>query len=274
MGRTVEIPTHPQRIIAHYFASEAVSLGLPLVGTNFINAAEVLTEAQLQGVEDIGGVGGALNLEKVVSLSPELIIVPNFMETKDIDNLSKIAPTVAIDYGADVFTRLRAIGDIAGKADRAEEWIASYHEKAAEKREQLKSVVRPRETAAAFILYQDKQLYLYSPAWIGQTMHNALGLAIPPKVQQLFDSKPDSLWEPISLEVLPEYAADYIFLLVSNDSEDARKMAEEIIKGPIWKNLPAVKNGKAFVVDSKWGFTDPMTLDWLLDEMTNTILNK
>ncbi|MBO7742983.1 ABC transporter substrate-binding protein [Paenibacillus sp. MWE-103] len=274
MGREVAVPEHPSRIIAHYFASEAAALGLPLVGTNFINAAEVLTPEQLRGVEDIGGEGGAVNLEKALALKPDIILVPNFLEAADLDALSKIAPVFAIDYGSDVFAKLRAIGGITGASERSEAWIAAYEAKAKAKRDELKSVIQPGETAAAYIMYQDKQLYLYGPKWLGQTMNRALGFAIPPKVTALFDRKPDSLWETISLEVLPEYAADNMFLLVPGDNADAKKAAEELVDGPIWKSLPAVKNGKAHVVDGKWGFTDPMTLDWLLDEMTNVLEEK
>ena len=134
--------------------------------------------------------------------------------------------------------------------------------------------MKPGETASAFILYQDKQLYLYSPNYFGQTMHKALGLGVPDNVQKLFSDKPDSLWESVSMELLPDYAADYVFLLVPGDNEDAKKAADDMLASSLRMNLPAVKNGKAFVVDSKWGFTDPMTMNWLLDEMTTTIEGK
>lgn len=46
---------------------------------------------QLQGVEDIGGDSLAPNLEKLLSLTSDLIIVPDFPEAKDIGKLSTIA---------------------------------------------------------------------------------------------------------------------------------------------------------------------------------------
>ena len=274
LGRTVEIPAQPERIIAHYFGSETVALGLPVVGTNYINAAAVLTGEQLKGIVDVGGDGVNLNLEKVLELKPDIILVPDFAETEAIDQLTKIAPTVAVPYGGDIFKHLETIGDIAGNKDAAAQWTASYTAKADEKRKELESVVKPGETASAFILYQDKQLYLYSPNYFGQTMHKALALGVPDNVQKLFSDKPDSLWESGSMELLPDYAADYVFLLVPGDNEDAKKAADDMLASSLWKNLPAVKNGKAFVVDSKWGFTDPMTMNWLLDEMTTTIEGK
>ncbi len=266
-GREVELPAHPERIVAHYYASEFVALGLPIVGTNYINASGILTPAQLQGIENIGGEGVVPNLEKVVALDPDLIVVPNFLQPADLEALSKIAPTVALDYSSDVFARLRTIGEIAGSSARAEDWIAAYKAKAEEKRKEAASLIQPGETSSAFILYQDKQLYVYGPQRLGPIMYDALGFAMPPKVKELFDRNKDALWETISLETLPDYAGDRIFLVIPDDSDDTKKMVEEVLNGPIWKGLPAVKNGKAYVVESRWAFNDPLTLNWLLDEM-------
>ncbi len=270
-GREVEVPDHPQRIIAHYYAAEVVALEGPLVGTNFINAELVVPEKQLQGVEDIGQ-EVAPNLEKVLSLHPDLIIVPNFLESNDVEELSKIAPTVVVDYSSGTFDHLRALGEIIGKSEQAEAWIKAYTAKAAEKRSQLQSVIAPGETASAFVLYQDKQLYLYGPKRLGPTMYDALGFTIPPKVEALFKDDPGALWKAISLETFPEYAGDRIFLVSESGDEAAKKELEEVKNGTIWKNIPAVKNGKAYIVGDRWAFNDPLTLDWLLDEMTDVLL--
>lgn len=106
LGRTVEIPAAPEKIIAHFYAAELKALNVPMIGTNFMNAKLALTDEQLKGIEDIGGDGLSPNLEKTLSLKPDLILVPDFLEQDDVEALSKIAPTVAISYSADVFTRL------------------------------------------------------------------------------------------------------------------------------------------------------------------------
>ncbi|WP_318615810.1 ABC transporter substrate-binding protein [Sporosarcina sp. YIM B06819] len=271
MGREVQVPNNPERIIAHYYASEMIAIDQPIIGTNFINASEVLTEEQLKGIEDIGGDGAAPNLEKTLALSPDLIIVPNFLESSDLEALSKIAPTVTMDYSSDVFSRLKTLGELIGKPENAEKWIANYTAKAEAKRNEVKPVIPPGETASAFIIYEGKQLYVYGPQRLGPIMYDALGFTMPPKVEEMFADKKDSLWEMISLEVLPEFSGDRIFLVASDDSEESKQMIEEVINGPIWKGIPAVKNGKAYVVESKWAFNDPLTLDWLLDEMPKTI---
>ncbi|WP_171056309.1 ABC transporter substrate-binding protein [Paenibacillus sinopodophylli] len=271
LGRSVELPADPERIVAHYYASEMTALGIPMIGTNYQNAQLVLSEEQLKGIEDIGGEGTVPNMEKVLSVSPDLIIVPDFLEIKDIDSLTKIAPTVAISYSGDVFSRLRTLAEIMGKPELAEGWITQYNAKAEAKKAELGPFMKEGETASAFIVYLDKQLYLYGPQRLGPTMYDALGFVQPPKVAELFNSKKDSLWETISLEALPDYAGDRIFLMAQDNSEEAKQIVEEIINGPIWSKIPAVQNGHAYIVDKRWGLNDPLTLDFLLDEMTSLL---
>lgn len=267
LGRSVEIPSAPKRIIAHYYAAEMKALDTTVVGTNFINAKLTLTDEQLQGVEDIGGDGLGPNLEKTLSLNPDLIIVPDFLQSTDIEALSKIAPTVAVAYGDDVFTRLGVLADLIGQPEKAENWIAGYEAKAEEKRRLVQPSIREGETAAAFILHSDKKFYVYNKQRLGPTLYDAFGFAVPPKVAELFKDKPNELWASISLETLPDYAGDRVVLVIQSNTEEAKKATEELIQGPVWKNLPAVKNGKAYVVESRWAMNDPLTLDWLLDEM-------
>jgi len=273
LGRKVELPANPQRIIAHYYAAEMVALGIPITGTNYVNAEEVLTKDQLQGVEDIGGDTLAPNLEKLLTLAPDLIIVPDFLETNNLEALSKIAPTVVISYGSDVFSRLRTLGEIVGKPDNAEAWIKSYTVRTAEKRSLVKPFIKEGETASAFVLYLEKKLYIYGPQRLGPTMYDALGFKVPAKAAELFQNDKETLWKEISLETLPDYVGDRVFLVTQKD-EAAKKEIEEIINGPIWKTLPAVKNKHAYVVGNRWGLNDPLSLEWVLDEMTKLIVNE
>ena len=267
VDRTVDIPVAPKRIIAHYYAAEMHALGVPIVGTNFINAELALTNEQLQGVEDIGGDGLVPNLEKTLTLQPDLIIVPDFLQAADFDALSKIAPTVVISYGADALTRLGMLAELVGQPEKATDWIARYEAKAAEKRALVQSSIKEGETASAFILYSDDQFYVYNKQRLGPTLYDAFGFAIPPKVTELFADNPNELWATISLEKLPDYAGDRVFLIAQNSTEEGKKAAEGLLQGPIWKSLPAVQNGKAYVVEDRWAMNDPLTLDWLLDEM-------
>lgn len=263
-ARAVALPADPQRIIALYYASEMVALDLPMIGTTVVNAELVLTPDQLQGLEDVGGFEP--NLEKIFSLKPDLILAPDFMEPGTIDQLAQIAPTVVIPYGGDPLARLQLLGDLVGKPEVATAWIAAYEAKAALKREAVAPFIAEGETAVAFIMYGDQNLYVYGRPRLGPTLYDGFGFTQPPAVTELFRANPDELWQTISPELLPQLAADRIFLVQAGD-EAAQAATATLIEGPIWQNLPAVQNGKVYYVDARWALNDPLTLDWLLDEV-------
>lgn len=273
LGRKVEIPSEPKRIVAHFYAPEMVSLNTKMVGTNFANARLVLEEEQLKGVEDIGGQGSAPSLEKVLALAPDLIIVPDFLDAAALEGLSKIAPTVTMPYSGDVFSRITALGDIIGKQDEAAAWIKRYKDKSEQKKKELAPLVEKGQTASAFVVFQDKQLYIYGPQRLGPTMYDALGFKPPEALKRLFAEKEneDKMWLTISLEKLPELAGDHIFLVTQDANEASRKGVEELIQNSVWKSLPAVQNGQAYVVSNRWAFNDSVTLEWLLDEMPKVL---
>ena len=263
-GREVALPAAPQRIIALYYASEMVTLGRPMIGTTVVNAELTLTPEQLQGIEDVGGFEP--NLEKIFSLKPDLILAPDFMEPGTIDQLAQIAPTVVIPYSGDPLVRLQLLGDLVGKPEVARAWLAAYAAKAALKREAVAPFIAPGESAVAFIMYGDQNLYVYGRPRLGPTLYDVFGFTQPPAVAELFSANPDELWQTISPELLPQLAGDRIFLVQAGD-EAAQAATATLIEGPIWQNLPAVQNGKVYYVDARWALNDPLTLDWLLDEV-------
>ncbi|WP_249898810.1 ABC transporter substrate-binding protein [Paenibacillus sp. PK3_47] len=272
VSREVEIPEHPQRIIAHYFAPEMLAIKAPIIGTNYNNAKLSLSDEELADIEDIGGDGINPNTEKMLSLEPDLILLPDFLEAETIEQVAQIAPTVVMSYSEETFARLQKLGDVAGLPGAADEFITEYNAKVEQKREELKPFIKDGETASAFILHSDRKLYVYGPQRLGPTMYEAFGFKQPDKLAELTASAPDALWTEISLEVLPEYAGDHIFLVKPSESEEALKMSEELQNNPVWKNMPAVKNGQAYVVGSRWALNDPLTLDWLLDEMAGVLM--
>ncbi|MDF2837929.1 MAG: hypothetical protein K0Q63_3569 [Paenibacillus sp.] len=274
LGRKVEIPARPGRIIAHYYASEFMALGIPVVGTNYNNAQLVLTEEQLKGIEDVGGDGLVPNIEKVIALEPDLIVVPDFLEAADVEALSKVAPTVVVAYGSDAFEHVRQIADIGGKPELADAWQKSYDEKVEKQRENVKGHIEAGETASAFVLYSDKKLYVYNKQRLGPVMYDAFGFEVPAKVTELFASDPSQLWAEISLEKLPDYVGDRIFLIGPGDDEESKKVLDEVLNGPVWSTLPAVKNNKAYIVGSRWAMNDPLSLEWLLDEMAGVLASE
>ncbi|MMZ59254.1 Fe(3+)-citrate-binding protein YfmC precursor [compost metagenome] len=74
-------------------------------------------------------------------------------------------------------------------------------------------------------------------------MHENLGLGISRLVEKKNSAN-------VSLEILPQIDADYIFVI--NAYGQGTGHMKEMMKNPIWKNIPAVKQGQVYEVDNKY----------------------
>lgn len=266
LGRTVNIPAHPQRVITTQYLPEMLASGLKPVGAvshllnNFVSI-----KAQIGGIEDVGAVN-AINMEKMLTLQPDLIIATE-MDKDRIEDLAKIAPTVAVKWeGSDAFKHFTDVADVLGKTAEADQWIKTFNEKAEKARQELASFVKPDETFGAIVIggYEKGQLRVYGPGNVGYTLFDTLKYKMTDFVQHEWDTQNHELGLKISLEKLPEYAsADRLFVVkFDNDPE----FVNEVENSRLWKNLPAVKNNKVYVVDSGlWFSYDVMSFNKQLD---------
>ncbi|WP_163857532.1 iron-hydroxamate ABC transporter substrate-binding protein [Paenibacillus elgii] len=269
----IEIPANPQRIVAIQFVGDLLALGVKPVGVGSIvlSNSEQLKD-ELAGVADVGDV----SVEKVLELAPDLIVAPSYLPPEVIEKLGKIAPTVTLPWGgfagSDPLEEVRTFGRMLGKEKEAEAWIARYKEKAAQAKQKLAGVIGPGETAASYEIWA-KNLWVWDKNQrAGYNLFATLGLTPPDKVKK-------DVFEPgksrdISQEVLPEYAADHMFVTVYQEDGGAER-AKELMDNSIWKNLPAVKNNRVYLLNLKqFWFSDGLSLEKQLDILTETILSR
>ncbi|MDF2668328.1 MAG: hypothetical protein K0R67_634 [Paenibacillus sp.] len=63
-------------------------------------------------------------------------------------------------------------------------------------------------------------------------------------------------FEEITPDSLPAYAGDRIFMLLPSQAESRRAM-EDMVSSELWKELPAVRNGRVHAVEAAlWNFGD------------------
>lgn len=265
-GKTVTIPARPQRVVAVEYLGDVLAVGTKPVGSvrHLIDSLSVYPD-KVQGVEDIGD-WSANNLEKIVSLSPDLIIAAVYATPEQIEQLSKIAPTVVPPYqGLDVFGRLKGIADIVGRPDEAAAWTARFEAKAKQAKEKLKPFIKEGETAAVFQI-TGKRFMAYGARNVGHVLYNVLGFAPPEPVKAKIAADVNFNIADISPEVLPEYAADRIFIVNTSGDPDGDKKLAELKESAVWKNLPAVKNHKVYTISDKWSHYNSLMLEWQLDD--------
>ncbi|RAV22319.1 ABC transporter substrate-binding protein [Paenibacillus contaminans] len=267
LGREVVIPAKPKRIVTTQYLPDMLALGVKPIGapthllTNFDSVKSLIG-----GIEDLGAVN-ELNVEKTVSLNPDLIIA---MEGNQelIDKLSKIAPTVVVKWsGSDPFQHLKDVAAVLGLSDKADQWIAAYNKKSEEVRAKLAAYVKPGETFGTVVIggYEKGQLRVYGDSNVGFTLFKSLQFPMTDTVKKEWSKGGHDLGMKISLEKLPEYAsADRLFVVKFDNDPDFLKQVEN---SSLWNNLPAVKNNKVYVVnDSLWFSLDVMSFDQQLDD--------
>ncbi|WP_246096506.1 AraC family transcriptional regulator [Paenibacillus sinopodophylli] len=260
----IEVPTHPQRIVAGEYLGSLIALGVTPVGTSNHHIQNPYFGDALKGVEDIGEGNG--NIEKILDMQPDLIIMDDTYAEMN-EQLPKIAPTVVIPFASlkTVHEEITYFGKLLGREQEAEDWLADYDRRIAEAKEKVLQVI-PADSTFSVLELMDKNISAVGANYGkgGQPVYKSFGFKPPAVVGPELN---DPGWASLSSETLPTYAGDYIVL--TSDSHSL----EDLKNDPIWNSLDAVKNDRVFLWESKrsW-YWDPIAIlsqteelaDWLV----------
>ena len=250
-----DIPKNPKRIasLSSTYTGYLLQLGFdPVTVTSYDAKNPVLKEkvknAKVLMPED---------LESIAKQKPDLIVVD--ASDKNIDELKKIAPTIAIDYGKnDYLEILNRFGQIFGKEKEADQWIADWKSKTADIGKQLKEKLGQNVTFTVVGLYE-KEIYLFGNNWGrgGEVIYKSLGFDAPQKVkEEVFPSG----YLQVSQETVSEYIGDYVLVVAEDD-----KTGSALYESDVWKSIPAVQQNHILKVDANaFYFNDPLTLEYEL----------
>ncbi|MGE8081057.1 iron-hydroxamate ABC transporter substrate-binding protein [Peribacillus loiseleuriae] len=258
----IEVPANPKRVVVlSSFTGNVMALDVNLVGVDSWSKMNPRFEKELKDVEEVSDE----SLEKIIELDPDLII--GLSTIKNINKLSDIAPTVTYTYGkVDYLTQHLEIGKLLNKEKEAQAWVDDFKKRAQTAGEDIKAKIGA-DTTVSVIENFDKQLYVFGDNWGRGTeiLYQEMKLKMPEKVKEM--ALKDGYYA-LSLEVLPEYAGDYV--IFSKDSDQDNSFQET----DTYKNIPAVKNHHLFEVNAKeFYFNDPITLDFQLDYFIKSFLD-
>lgn len=260
-GRKSIIPEHPRKVVLlGNNPGDLLALGVKPIGNDWLGEP-YMYKNRLEGVEDVGY---PHNIEKIMSLQPDLILQNGYGDAEDDETyaaMSKIAPTAVFDRGASTYERIRAIADILGVKQAAEDWIVQYESKAKAMWQRIG--LKEGDTAAVYLSLAG-DFYVMGDFSLTRSLYQPGGFSPPPKVQELIDQ--GELFTMISEEVIDEYAGDYVLLLSQPGTED-EQAARKLTESAMWQSIPAFKNGKAYLFDIGWNAGDPITMELLLEEL-------
>ncbi|WP_304340522.1 ABC transporter substrate-binding protein [Metaclostridioides mangenotii] len=264
----VEIPTNPKKVVVDYFMGDAVALGVKPVGTTYIYKGAYF-EDELKGVPSINGDNsyGEYSMEKIAALKPDLIITAF---DNDFDKLSKIAPTVFVDYtNMSTEERLNLIGEALGKEDKVDVVLADLEKEVEKSKATLKEAGISDKTVSLFETSQ-KAVYVYGDKQGrgGDILYNLLGMQGPEIVEKEIIG--GEQWRSISFEVLADYIGDYV--MIGGWEEDPM---DTVGNNPVWKNTEAIKNNHVIEYNSNaFIYQDIYSTKSQLKEVVNSLVEK
>jgi len=223
------------------------------------------------GVEMIKNKQYEFNYEQLLSYSPDLIIVPGQgMEQKTYDELSKVAPTVAIDANSGMHNAMGQLAELFDKKAESDKVLAAFDQKAKEAKQKIQQAIGEK-TVLVLRVEPNRYRYLGPKADddVSRFFYETLGLKSP----EIFKDSTD-WFTPFSLEILPDIKADYIFLekrsMEDFDSSDSLKELED---NSLWRNMDAVKNNHVFplrtndYIQAKGPIGTSMLIDYIVEKL-------
>ena len=222
LGRVVNVPLHPQRIVSLHdldITIPLIELGVPPVashgrtrpdGSHFLRSGALLTGVDFDH-STIKFIGTAdIDIEAIVAAKPVLIITEPSRHTP-IEQLEKIAPTVSIDHldgGAPEI--YRKLAQLTGTQAR----LAILERRYREEIDRLKHTVDTQHITVSVIqANQGKINALHTYHSLGRVLRDA-GFSFP----KLIDSIPPGGRIDVSAERLPEMDADFVFATWRGDT--------------------------------------------------------
>lgn len=184
------------------------------------------------------------DMEALIGLQPdEIFIDAEFSEKLGLEKFEKIAPTHVVNLDEGTWKdQLREISTIVDREQTAEDFIAAYDAKAKEVSALAAQEIGEGTVMAVRISAKGLRVYgMERP--LGPILYEDLNFTPAKGVEAITKN-----WETVSKEVLPDFDADAIFVLVSSVDEGSEEVYEKLKTDPIWLGLKAVQNNRVYLL--------------------------
>lgn len=249
---TVTADEVPQRIVAYEEdAATLMQMGVrpvAIFGSGPMEDNIFLEGLDLTGIESVGEVWGEIDIEKLASLSPDLIVNSfwhqtqsgggwAFVNRKQLETLEQIAPVVMLESGTSSIgttDRYLELAESLGADVEAPE-VSSQRQAYDDAVVRLEAAVEanPEVQVLAVAPVPGDQVYVADPTTFPDLVDmSAYGVDFlqPEKVD-------DGAWEYLSWEEAPKYQPDLLLV----DSRPFATSFADLRKQPTWDQLDAVR---------------------------------
>ncbi|WHY66240.1 iron-siderophore ABC transporter substrate-binding protein [Neobacillus sp. SuZ13] len=234
-------------------------------------------KADMDGVEVVG-VESEVNVEKVASLKPDLIIGNKLRHEKIYDQLSAIAPTVFSEtLRGDWQDNFKLYAKALNLEEKGNQVLSNFDKHIADLKGKLGDKVNQQVSVVRFMA--GKSRIYYTDSFSG-VIFDKLGFKRAAQQEALFtpDNKLGLLAVEVGKEVIPKMDGDLLFYFTYAPQGDqaALDTAKEWTNDPLWKNLNAVKSGHVYEVsDATWNTAGGvLAANIMLDDLEKILLKK
>ncbi|MEH7374864.1 ABC transporter substrate-binding protein [Neobacillus drentensis] len=231
----------------------------------------------MDGVEVVG-VEGEVNVEKIASLKPDLIIGNKLRQEKVYDQLSAIAPTVFSEtLRGDWQENFKLYAKALNLEEKGNKVLSDFDQHVADLKGKLGDKVNQQVSVVRFMA--GKSRIYYTDSFSG-VIFDKLGFKRAAQQKALFtpDNKLGLLAVEVGKEVIPKMDGDLLFYFTYAPPGDkaALDTAKEWTNDPLWKNLNAVKSGNVHEVsDATWNTAGGvLAANIMLDDLEKILLKK
>ena len=268
---TVTIPAQPRRVVSVGCSEHDVLLALGVIPVGVRDWYGNQPYATWPWAQDALGsatpeiIGsGALDMEAVVALQPDLIVgVSSGMSAEEYDLLSRIAPTLAqpgeyIDYGTPWDEQTLFIGRALGLEDKAETVVSELKGRMQQIKNDNPAFIGA--SAAVAFLFQNSR-GAYASQDTRSRILAQLGFKIPERYDELAG---DSFYISISDELIELLDTDVVLWVTG--SADGLKDIREL---PLRDTTRAYREGRELLLDQlvsgAFSFASPLSISYVLD---------
>ena len=267
------VPADPQRVVvldAARVAGTLLDLGVPVVGLTEVRP-DTLTAEESAALPDVGLVTSP-NYEAITELAPDLIIASSG-DASIIDLLSEIAPTFPTELTSDWRDDVRRIADIVNRTAESEALLDDFDARVAA----VSALVEAEAAGSEAVLVRVRQdrVRAHTNLHFAGNLLAEVGLATPAGFirERTGDLQVDGRNRVVDLspERLGDLAdADLIFMTVRGtrgDDAGAEAARDELLANQIFRQLPAVEQGRLVQVGAHWVFGGLREAELVLDDI-------
>jgi iron complex transport system substrate-binding protein len=239
MGREISIEKTPERIVSLSPSNTEIlfALGLENKVVGVTNYCDHPEEAKRK--EKIGNFAEP-NLEKIVSLEPDLVLATS-MHEKQVTQLDKLGiPTLVLEPKgmSDMLSSIELIGKATGSEDKALSLVTSLKERIDTIEEKVKDIPEDKKPLVYYELWPTPITTTGPGTFVDDLINRAGGRNIAADAKKAY----------------PEYSQEVIIKrnpdIIIFSHHGASQQSEEDIKARKgWESVNAIKNDKVFYVN-------------------------